>query len=337
MADLGISFLGRSTSQIERIKQMNATLVDLQRQITTKKKYDNFSGFGAESSSLQRYRMSRDHLTVYTKNIDVAAPRVELMSNAMSQALELIRQITGGVQIQLRSGEIEIDALNTLAETHLDFMNDLTNVEIDGRYLFAGSDTTAIPLQNQPQLELNAESMVTDWLNGTITTAQFITGIDAMTLNDLGLNPALSASGPVSVRVSTTAEIDYTSKADSNGFQDIIQMMAFMSKLKIPDPATDTPTITDFHDVLNHLMSIAERGIGTVTQEAVSLADKNITLNNQRDRHQTDATMFSGLVDDIEGVDMNEAIAALQGLQTQLSSSYEVTRILSQLSLVNFL
>ena len=55
------------------------------------------------------------------------------------------------------------------------------------------------------------------------------------------------------------------------------------------------------------------------------------------DRHETDMATLEGLTGNAENIDTTEAIAKLQSVQTQMTASYEITRIVSQLSLVNFL
>lgn len=56
----GLSFLSQSQTQIARLKQLNTTLVDLQRQLTTQKKHENLSGFGVAAQSVQQLRTDKN-------------------------------------------------------------------------------------------------------------------------------------------------------------------------------------------------------------------------------------------------------------------------------------
>jgi flagellin-like hook-associated protein FlgL len=67
------------------------------------------------------------------------------------------------------------------------------------------------------------------------------------------------------------------------------------------------------------------------------LGIKFSTLQTVQDNHQTDAATLDKLLIEKENVDTTEVAVQIQSLQTQLSASYEVTSLVSQLSLVNFL
>lgn len=336
MVDISSSFLGQSNTQIARLKRLNADMADLQRQVSTQKKYEDFKGFGAAAQNIQDYRMTKEHLQVYMTNIDATIPRVNLMTDSMTQATDLTHQLTGMLQVEMRKGTIAINTLNTLADQNLNFVHDLANTKLDGRYLFAGSDTQSEPMIDQDLLKNNMETQVDDWLNGVITTDQLIAAVDAMTPTELGMNPALTAAGTVNVRINQSTEVDYTSKADSNGLQDVVRVMALAAKLKLPG-ATDTPTLDEFHQVIDYIMSKGKTAVDTIQQEQVTLASKFTIISDVKDKHQQDMGLMDQLLIKNENVDLNEAVTKLQSLQTQLSSSYEVTRILSQLTLANFL
>jgi len=60
-------------------------------------------------------------------------------------------------------------------------------------------------------------------------------------------------------------------------------------------------------------------------------------VNSTIEQHKTDQSTLSGIVDDLENVDMSEAIIKLQTLQTQLTASFQTANVVQSMSLVNFL
>lgn len=332
-----VSFLGQSTSQISRLKDLNATLADLQRQIASGKKTDTLAGFGGTvAQSIQRVRTDRGRVQSYIDNIATANNRIKQMSEAMTAARKAATQLIDGLASAVHESSTDIKTLATLAKQSLAFVQDLANLNVDGRYLFAGSDTGSAPFTDANLLDANMQAQVAGWLNGSSTTAQMTGNIEGFSLPQIGFNPGLSAAGPVSLRIDDGTELDYTVRADVDGFQDVIRALGFMAHLKVPGPA-DTPTNADLDEALKGILSLVQQGAEKLDAAQTSLGAKSSLIKAVQEKHERDAVTLDGLIHDIENADMTEAIAKVQSLQTQLQASYQVTSILNELSLVNFL
>lgn len=61
------------------------------------------------------------------------------------------------------------------------------------------------------------------------------------------------------------------------------------------------------------------------------------SLQNATDRHKTYAGQLTNLLSDVESISKEDVAMEIMSLQTRLTASYQVTSMLSQLSLVNFL
>lgn len=331
-----VSFLGASQAQIARLKDLNATLLDLQRQMATRKKHDTLAGFSTDAQNVLRNRADRGRVQSYLANVDTVTTRINAMNTVMQSVRDSVGQIVDGITTAVHESASDIPALAQLAKNVLAFVLDNTNFQIDGRYLFAGSDTASRPFTDKNLLNANFQAEITDWLDGTITTAQLISNANAFTATDLGLNPGLSASGQVSIRLDNETELDYTVKADDDGFQDIIRALALMANLKEPGPG-DTPTAGDADEVLQTVMSTARAGIKKLDAANTRLGTSFNLLKEVRASHERDVALYENLISDAEDADTTEVVTQVQLLQTQLQASYEVTRIVSQLSLVNYL
>lgn len=336
----GLSFLNQSQTQIARLKMLNSSLADLQRQLTTQKKYENLAGFGAASQSVQKLRTDKGLVQTYLTNIDTVSTRVELMSTSMEQGAASGRQLIESIATQIREGEVDMETVSALARQQLDLMGDIANLEIDGRYLFAGSATDVEPYPNGDNFDITLQGMVADWRDGTITTAQFITNIENFTATDIGFAPEMSSAGKVTAQIDKNVNLDYTSKATQNGFQQVILALAIAANItESPDPALSPPgpTATDFQAVLDTINGIAREGVEAVDSANGQLGIKFATLQSVQENHEKDAVTLANLIGDQEDADTTEVAAKIQSLQTQLSASYEVTSLVNQLSLVNFL
>lgn len=337
MAINSVSFMGRSTAQINRLKNLNTLMTDLQRQLATQKKAENYAGLGTNATTVQRVRADASRLDGYLNNIDSLTTRIESMSDAMDRIATQGRTLIESITSQTRQGEVEIDSIKTIAKNALDFVQELVNHTYDGRYLFAGSDNANKPYIDDLGLNTSFQNDVADWLDGTISTNDIINNTEGMTAQDLGFSPTISSGGAVRTQIDDGLEIDYTVRGDIDGFQDVIRALGFAANLEYPDPATDTPTDGEFHEVLTKIMNIARRGVEQIDEANLQLNSKMTLVQSVQEAHGQDKAQMQLLTDNIENVDTTEVVARIQALQTQLSASYQVTNLVSQLSLVNFL
>ncbi len=331
-----VSFLGSSQAQIARLRDMNTTLADLSRQVASRRKYQTLAGFGADAATIQRNRTEKGRVESYLGNLGAVTTTINVMNTAMTSARSAVDQVIQGLTTSVHQSSADIPALAALAKNALSFIQDLANTQLDGRHLFAGDDTTSPPFQDASALNGNFQTQISDWLAGTITTAQFVTNTDSLTTAQLGMNPGLSAAGPVAVRVDDGTELDYTVKADEDGFKELIRALGLMANMKAPGPA-DVPASGDVNTVLNKILSIARTGVQQLDSAATRVGTNFNLIKSVQESHEQDVALLDGLIGDAEDADTTEVVAQLQSLQTQLQASYEVTRIASQLSLVNFL
>lgn len=338
MTIIGTSFLAQTTSQANRLKDLGSQLADLERQIASGKKYDTLAGFGgAGAQSVQRVRIDRNAIKAYQDNITTVNNRIQQMNQAMTSATTAAQQVVTSITSALQTSSDDVPNIATQAKNALSFVEDLANLNIDGRYLFAGSDTTSAPVVDDTQLNSNMQSQVTNWLNGTNTTAQLESNVNGFSSTQLGMNAALSASGNVTTRIDQSTSIDYTVKADSGGFQKIIQALGLMANLSVPNSSTDVPTTAQLNDIMNQVSSLLRTGIGQLQAAQTDLGTKTALIGSIQDTHTQDSATLDGLVSTAEGADTTDVVTKIQSLQTQLQASYDVTSTLSKLSLVNFL
>jgi flagellar hook-associated protein 3 FlgL len=335
----GISFLGQSTTQIGRLKQLNTTLYDLQRQLTTQKKFDNISGFGAQAYSVQKLRADKTQLNAFLTNISTVKTRVQVMSSSLQQSSDAGRLMVDAVSTFYKYGATDVDTVRLVARQQLDLMRDVANLEIDGRYLFAGNATDQEPFSNYGQLDLNMQNLLGDWQAGSITTAQLIASFDALSDTDLGFNPALSSAGKVTTQIDKSLNIDYTSIATDNGMKDIMRALALAANLTPVDPALAPPgpTQADQDAIIAHIVNVIEGGTAKTDRGNAQLGVHLATLETSETQHLLDSALFDKILIDKENADTTEVVAKIQSLQTQLTSSYEITSLTSKLSLINFI
>jgi len=121
-------------------------------------------------------------------------------------------------------------------------------------------------------------------------------------------------------------------------FKNILRALTFLANLKYPDPAAgDLATPAEFDEILRHSVDVLTRGVQEMNDSTKQLASKFSLLKGVKESHTSDMQLLLTQIDRIEAVDPSNAIITMQLLQNQLTASYQVTKIVSQLSLVNFM
>jgi flagellin-like hook-associated protein FlgL len=333
----GVSFLGQSNAQISRLNNMRTQMDDLERQVGTQKKFETMTGFGLGTQRILQLHADRDHSQVFSDNIDSAVSNMTLMSNSMTKITDGLNKMISFLQNQPQDAQFNATDVNTQAQQMLDFITDVTNTNIAGRYLFAGTDTQNAPVADLTTLNANLQSEVTNWLSGATTTPQLLTNTDGLSGTALGFSPSISGAQDVTVRIDTNLEISYGAVADRSGIQDVLRSLAFMANIHAPNPATDVPTNAQFGTAIDHILATARSAVDAI-QTAQGKMSGTLDLSKSiQDTHKHDINLFSSQIDAAENSDATSVIVQLQALQTQLQASYQVSHIVSQLSLTNYI
>lgn len=331
-----ISTAGQNLTRLNRLTDLRLQLDQLERQIVTGKKTDSFSGLGADSQRVQALRADENELQSFISGGNRALTRTQLMTNSMDNIDAAARDVIAMFQLQVKEGEVELDDINRVAGDRLDIMHDLMNTNSEGRYLFAGTDIATPPVSSPANLDSTIEGLVDDWMDGTLTTDQFLADVQALNNGQLGYAPTLESAGGVSARIDETIEIDYTVKADDTGMRGIMIGTALAKHLRSPGPG-DVISEDDFFQVFNEIPKIVASGRESLEQDRFDVGTAYEIINRTVEQHKVDSSTLSGIVDNLENVDMSEVIIKLQTLENQLTASFETANIVQNMTIVNFL
>ncbi len=332
-----ISFAGQTKAQSSRLLDLRNSMAELQRQMATQKRSDTFSGLGSDAGTIQKLRTDTNDIQRYMKNIDRISIRTQMMSDAMTEAVKIGREVMNSMRMQTREGEVEMGAINVVASENLQFLQDLMNTNYQGAYVFAGNDVNNAPVEELSILNNNIQSEMNNWLAGMQTPNQFLNNVNALSGTDLSYSNSLQSAGDVYIKIDTNVEINYTVKADDNSFKELMRGIAMAANLKQPDPAVDIATDSEFYQIYDEIITKIADAVDNLDKENFSLASKNSLMGNIEARHVKDVNLLKTLLSKTEDVDTAETIVKLQAVQSQLTASYEATKVVSQMMLINFL
>jgi flagellin-like hook-associated protein FlgL len=209
-------------------------------------------------------------------------------------------------------------------------------------------DMVSVTLQEpsgaQRQVQLTA-------VNGKAGAGQFSIGSTptetasnlAVALSSAVTSAAAAAEGnprqSVTAQVDDSTRVNYGMQANETGLLRMVRTFAAMSAETYPDDSKETRGLFDAMAVRQQAelsgSHNAEKGsIKIITME---LGVAHGTLQNSKQRHTDYKAQLDNLLSDVETVSKEDVAMEILALQTRLQASYQVTSMVSKLSLVNYL
>lgn len=355
----GISTLGQSLNQISTITDLQKQLATLERQLTTQKKTDLFSGLGNDVVISQKARADFSTIETYITNAKVADRRITLMNISISELRDQTTGLHDILTVQTQEGDLELDTIGGYARGLREFVFELLNEQDGDRYLFAASDSANRPVNNTGALDTYLDNQIQLWIDGTIDTDTFVENFtDSSILNDsiVGFSSALSSGNTtgVTARVDDNAEIDYTVRANDEAFRNLIVGVALFDRLDLAlddiaqdpdDPmgqitapgATQEEQNENFYEIFRTVSNFLNNAIDDLDQSEFKLAQAQSQIQKTQEYHTDEQAILQNQISDVEDVDINEIAIKLNMLQIQVEASYRVTAAIGSLSLVNYI
>lgn len=343
-----ISTLGQTQDQIGRLKNLQLQLGNLQGQISSGKKSQDFKGLGTDGITTQRARANFQKLDSYLQNIERADTRIKLMMTGIDGVKTQANYVLDAIVNQTQEGKVELDSIRRLADNAYDFIVDTLNLQDANAYIFAGSDTSTQPLSDSGSLDTYYADLNAQWSAGTLTVTppnatiaeEYISRYRNIPEVTMGLSGSLKDAKSVYVRADETVEVNYTLKADNQAFKDIIATVTAMKNIANLDaaPGADYEEQQEmFFAVFNDMAKNLTAAVDKLDLETFKLSTASVQLNDVKAAHTTEKNVLLNTISNIEDVDLNEAAVKIQALGNQLEASYRVTALVSQLSLASFL
>jgi hypothetical protein len=146
-----------------------------------------------------------------------------------------------------------------------------------------------------------------------------------------------SARSTATARIDPSLVVGYGMRANETGFRTIIENLATLAVVTV---SSSDPNAADLSAALNQRLTTnlaGSAGVQSVADIQTELAGAQISVKAAQTRHQQQNATMLDFLQAIEGVS-NEAVGAqILTLQTRLQASMQVTALMYQTSLVNYM
>jgi flagellar hook-associated protein 3 FlgL len=150
---------------------------------------------------------------------------------------------------------------------------------------------------------------------------------------ETGTDPARSTA---TAHIDQSLSVSYGARANEDAIRNLVQNVATLAAVTI---SPTNPNGVALSSELDRRLTInlGAPGTQTITDIETDLASAQTSLQAAKSRHQQASSTLNDFLQQIDGVSNEDVGAQLLTLQTRMQASMQVTSMLSQLSLVNFL
>ncbi len=299
-----VSTCGLTQSLISATLSMQSRMAEVQVQSASGLVSDSYAGLGTDSATLISLETELSRMNTWSDNTSTASTRITSMYNAVDSMNDIMSSLRATISGALSSTDDSID-YNEMANGLLEEFASLLNVQVDGRYLFAGGDTKspAVPSDSADYSVVTVPSTAdTSYYEGDSSIA--------------------------SVRVSEDRAIDYGVTADDTAFEKAIRAISIIANATT-DPIDET-AFTEAYD-------LATEALDDLISVQSGLALKAEQLERAQYSQEATITLVEEAVTNIKAADTAEVSVKLAEYETLLQASYSALASVTSLSLLDYL
>ena len=331
------------------VTQAQTALSKAQIELSSGKLADIGIGLGDRTGQYVSYNAQQSRLQALTQDNVTTSTRLSTTTTSLDTLRTTANAFLSEMTEAVTSGSIP-ESLVISSSNNLDALISNLNTSVGNQYVFGGINSyqqpvaayTASPASASKQAVDSAFSAAfgssqTSTGAGSISSADmttFLNGPFSSLFEASSFSPTWSSASDtvVSSRISTTQTVNTSVSANSAPFRQLAQAYTMVKEFGTSNfnSAAGQAVLASATQLVSNavagLINI-ESGVG-VSQAAVS--DANDTMATQ-------ISFLSSQADALVGVDPSNLAIQINGLQTQIQASYEVTAQLQQLSLISYL
>ncbi|MAF97043.1 MAG: hypothetical protein CMH26_00240 [Micavibrio sp.] len=296
-----ISSFSQSQRLINNNLRIQSEYAKGQVQLSSGLKYDTYEGMSTIAGKILNLEAEISQIQARSTNAETAMSRTEMMFDAMGSMLDVANSFYADLTSAFSSLAISAGEVQTIAQSNLDQLVTLMNVEFDDRYLFSGAATKTAPID------------LTGYTGGTVVPS----AVDTTYYQ--------GDSYTHSVEAAEGYTINYGVTGDNAVFEKIIRGIS----LVINNPGNST--------AYSEALGLLNDGISELATLKASVAHDSKALDMVIESHASEMLLLENTITDLKAADLTEVATRLQELETQLEASYSVTTTLLNLKLSDYL
>ena len=292
-------------------------LFDSQVQVGSGKVSQRYSGVARNAARLVDIRNAREQVQNLQQNFALVRNRLELMAFAVDSIQDIMSDFRMRVVGAVSGNAAQITDLAFQAQNLLSQIADIMNTRDGSRYVFAGVRGDAAPVDFNTVVD---PAHAPPFGGGSYPSSEDTT---RAYYSGGGL------ASEITVRLDLNLSIAYGVTADELAFEEILR------SLKLVATSQMTPTVEK--ERLVEGARVMELALGRLDVIYNRIAGNQIRIEQFDQKHVLFIKSASDLADEIENVDIAEAITKLHANQIALEGAFAVLARIQDSTLLNFL
>lgn len=300
-----VSTFGQNDFAVTNLMKVQSTLAEIQMQVSTELVSDSYKDIASDTVALKMLEADLEKSNNIVSNAETIAARVDTMYSAVGNMVDILAQFQVTLSSAISGETAESAALNENAEAALDSFVAQANVQMSGRYLFGGSNTSNPPVDvSDPPYAAQSYPSVEnyDYYQGDEQEAVFFT--------------------------SDNDKITYGVTASESGFEVAIRALSLAANAT--ESPADQDALLEAYDLVNEALDellIVQSGLSTTASN----------LEREIDMELDYQLTLDAMIGDIKNVDLAAVLSEQEQLQVLLEASYNVTVSMSKMNLFEYL
>lgn len=288
---------------LDRLKQSNSNLGDLTYQVSSGLKARRFEDIANDSNQLLDLQELRLNTSTYTKNIDAAIARLNATENALQNLNDLMKEAASLWTLARNEADAATRAtMAPKAEGLTETFYSVFNTKFEGRYIFSGQAGEKPPITATPTANtFPGDPPPTAYYNGDTAKVQAV--VDSSNVQTYGV----TGDDMAFARIKAGLEALWFGLENNN--------------------------VADIDGAIN-LLSQAQSDLSDLQGE---VGGQISSLSLIKGRHETNVTFLTERVDELEKVDVTEALTQFSQEEATLQASMLVITRLQQLTLLDYI
>lgn len=275
-----------------------------QLQLSSGRKSDVYVGIASDVRRLVNVESSYLRANQYVSNNKLVDQRLQIMESHVAQIFDVVSQFKTLLVNGLNANNSADLAMPTQAQSLLNEITALLNVQDDGRYLFAGSRTDTAPVDQAglpgAYVVPTADGDAAGYYQGDTTQ--------------------------MTIQADVSFSVTYGVTADERGFERAIRALHMM----VIGAPGDRATMED-------ALSVISGAIDDVSDIRTKIGASRAALENVNRRLDEFQLYSEKTISDLENCDITKTITEMNADQVAVEAAFTTLARLSQLSLTKFL
>lgn len=305
-----ISTFGQTQVLLQGLQRNQIRLFEDQQQVNTGKVADKFSGIADKTSALLGAKSLLSKTDSYRSTIQTVLGRLDANDTQLGSILQVSRDFSETILNMLALDQA--NAFDEILNESFRFIANTLNTNIDGVFIFGGTQTDVPPVSSNDINDLIAAADASDLFQ-----------------ND---DDVLSA------QVAEGVETDYGLLASDIAEQlfDSFKRIAEFHNDPVNGPFDGELTAAQRTFLENEFAQLTD-AIEQAQSQQVQNGLRSQRLSGIDDQHADTQLFLKNFISNIEDVDMAEAISRLNNDQTALEASFRTFATLADVSLLDFI